>query len=145
MFPFVLIFWWINPTTCVLIPISQSSGVDNTSCLNPNGTLPCRTIGYALAVLNDENFDHEVAFTFSIQDKYYDLRKQIQISQSRADSQIFLTTADNNSKSVISYEFEFSAICGIIIGRETENKTHNIHVSNIANFRASSYCNDTER
>lgn len=140
MFPFLLFFWWINPTTCVLIPISQSSGVDNTSCLNPNGTLPCRTIGYALAVLNDENFDHEVAFTFSIQDRYYDLRKQIQISQSRADRQIFLTTADNNSESVISCEFEFSVICGIIIGRETENKTHNIHVANIEfqNFRASS-------
>ena len=140
MFLFVLLFWWINPTTCVLIPISQSSGVDNTSCLNPNGTLPCRTIGYALAVLNDENFDHEVAFTFSIQDKYYDLRKQIQISQPRADRQISLTTADNISESVISCGFEFSTICGIIIGKETGNKTHNIHLANIEfqNFRASS-------
>lgn len=140
MFLFVLLFWWIYPTNCVLIPISQSSGVDNTSCLNPKGTLPCRTIGYALAVLNDENFDHEVAFTFSIQDKYYDLRKQIQISQPRADRQIFLTTADNNSESVISCGFEFSSICGIIIGKETGNKTHNIHVANIEfrNFRASS-------
>ena len=140
MFLFVLLFWWINPTTCVLIPISQSSGVDNTSCLNPNGTLPCRTIRYALAVLNDENFDHECAFTFSIQDKYYDLRKQIQISQPRADRQISLTTADNNSESVISCGFEFSTICGIIIGKETGNKTHNIHLANIEfqNFRASS-------
>ena len=140
MFLFVLLFWWIHPTTCVLIPISQSSGVDNTSCLNPNGTLSCRTIGYALAVLNDENFDHEVAFTFSIQDKYYDLRKQIQISQLRADRQISLTTADNNPESVISCGFEFSTICGIIIGKEMGNKTHNIHVANIEfrNFRASS-------
>ena len=130
MFLCALLAAWISHALSYDVSISHSFGADNSSCFHPNGTLPCKSINYALGILNDVSFDYETTFVFFIQDKDYDLRSQVQISQPRPDRQIFITTADNLT-SVIRCGID-SGICGIDIGSQTRDiSTFNIHVSNI--------------
>ena len=139
MFLCVLLVTWIAHASALNVSISQKFGVDDTSCFNPNGTLSCQSISYALGILNDATFDNETIFVFSIRDKHYDLQTQVQISQPRMDRHILITSADKSTTTVIRCGFEFS---GVIVGSENGDTitTNNIHISNIEfqQFTASS-------
>ena len=137
MFLSILLAAWIAHVHVASfnVSISQEFGADNTSCFQANETLACKSINYALGILNDVAFDEENTFIFSIRDKHYDLRTQVRISQSRADRHIFITTADN-SRAIVRCGFDFST--GIVIGSQAQSsnalistKSCNIHLSNL--------------
>lgn len=122
---------WISHALSLHVTISQSFGANNMSCYTSNGTLPCRSLNYALEILNDASFSDETTFIFVIQDRIHVLRNQIQISQPRKKRQVFITALV--SRSVIRCGDETLEICGFIFGSQTGGTffTHNIRVSNI--------------
>ena len=129
MFRNILLAAWITAAASVTnVSISQEFGVDDKRCFRANGTRPCKSISFALGILNDVAFYKETLFILSIRDKYHALLSQVNISQPRVDRLVFLTSADDSSTTVISSGSEFS---GLIIGTQTGSTTHNIHVSNI--------------
>lgn len=132
MFLCVLLALLVSDVYSFEVSISQKLGVDNTSCLQPNGKLPCGSINYALRILNDVDFGEETIFVFTIQDRHYDLQDHVQILQPRGDRDIYITSAANSSFTVIRCGNESSA--AITIGsRQTPDvlSTYNVHVSNI--------------
>lgn len=132
MFLCVLLALLVSGASSVEVFISQKLGVDNSSCLQSNGSIPCGSLRYALQILNDVHFGEETIFKFAIQDKNYDLRNHIEILQPRKDRQMFITSAVKDSFTVIRCASESS---GIIMGSQTRtgcpNSTYNVHVSNI--------------
>lgn len=122
---------WISHALSLHVTISQSFGANNISCYTSNGTFPCRSLNYALEILNDASFSDETMFIFVIQDRIHDLRNQIQISQPRKERQVLVTALV--SRSVIRCGDETLEICGFIFGSQTGGTffTYNIHVSNI--------------
>lgn len=130
-------FWWIftaawlSHASSVNVSISQDSGQENPACFLSNGSLPCKTISYALEILDDPAFDEETTFVFSILDEVFYLQTQVKISQPRKDRDIFITTADKSRRTVIRARSESA---GIVMGNEQAElfiSTYNLHVSNI--------------
>lgn len=114
-------FWWIftaawlSHASSVNVSISQDSGQENPACFLSNGSLPCKTISYALEILEDPAFDEETTFVFSILDEVFYLQTQVKISQPRKDRDIFITTADKSRRTVIRARSESA---GIVMGNE---------------------------
>lgn len=130
MFLCVLLTLFLSGASSVEVLISQKLGVDNSSCFQSNGSIPCGSIRYALQILNDVHFGGEKDFKFSIQDRHYDLQDRIQFLQPRQDRRIYITSA-KNSFTVIRCASDSS---GIVMGSKTSsyaNSTYNVHVSNI--------------
>ena len=130
MFLYALLATWISHVLSFNVSISQEFGVNNASCYQPNGNVPCKSISYALGILNDVAFDNETNFIFAIRDRQHDLRAQVQISQPRMDRHIFLTSADESTVSVLHSAANSS---GIAIGSAEVDSisTYNIYVSNL--------------
>lgn len=132
MFLCVLLALLVSGASSVEVFISQKLGVDNSSCLQLNRSIPCGSLRYALQILNDVHFGEETVFKFAIQDRHYDLRNRIEILQPRKDRQIYITSAAKNSFTFIRCASESS---GITLGSQTKtgnpNFTYNVHVSNI--------------
>lgn len=127
----VLLGTWISRVSSINVFISQEFGVDNSSCYHPNGTSPCRSISYALGILNDVTFENETTFIFSIRDKQHNLSSQVFFSQPREDRNIFMTSADNSTATIIRCGSEHARIdIGFAQAGDTVS-TYNIHVSNI--------------
>ena len=139
MLLYVFLATWISHALCFDVSISQKFGVDNSSCYQANGKLPCKSISYALGILNDVAFDNETSFIFSIRDKRHDLRAQVEIFQPRKDRRIFITSADKSTVPVLRCADDSS---GIAIGSSEVDgiSTYNIHVSDLEfqHFSASS-------
>ena len=111
------------------VSISQKLGVDNSSCLQRNGSNPCGSVSYAMRILNESAFAEETVFVFSIQDRHYILQEHVQILQPRMDRYIYITSSSHFS-TVIRSGHDLSAIT---VGSQEANtlSTYNIHISNI--------------
>jgi len=123
MFLCVLLVLLASGASSVDVLVSQKDGVDGTTCLrSSNVSIPCASLRYALQVLKDAEFSEETVFKFHMQGKYYDLRNDVEILQSRKDRRVYITSAEN-SFIVIRGGNESSSI--------TMDAAYNIHISNI--------------
>lgn len=131
-----MIWWifiasWFSHGSSMNVSISQQSGENNVACFNPNGSLPCKTINYALGILSNVTFDRETTFVFSLLDEVLFLHSQISILQPRKIREIYLTSAHESNRTVVRSSSESS---GFVLGSEEAERsvsTYNIHVSNI--------------
>ena len=131
-----MIWWifiasWFSHGSSMNVSISQKSGENNVTCFNPNVSLPCKTINYALGVLNNVTFDRETTFVFSLLDEVLFLHSQILVFQPRKIREIYLTSAHESKRTVVRSSSESS---GFVLGRKEARRsvsTYNIHVSNI--------------
>ena len=123
MFLCVLLALWASGASSVEILVSQKDGVDRTTCLrSSNVSTPCASLRYALQVLNDFEFREETVFKFHMQDRYYYLRNDVEIFQSRKDRHVYITS-DENPFTVMRCANESSGI--------KVDAAYNIHLSNI--------------
>ena len=123
MFLCILLALLASGASSVEILVSQKDGVDRTTCLrSSNVSIPCASLGYALQVLNNAEFSEDTVFNFYMQDRYYDLKNNVEVLQSRKDRSVYITSADNSS-TVIRGASESSGIA--------MDTAYNIHVSDI--------------
>ena len=123
MFLCVLLTLLASGASSVDVFVSEKNGVDRASCLQSNGSTPCGSLRYALQILNQAEFSEKTVFEFHIKDRYYHLKNDVVILQSRKDRHVHITSAEN-SFIVIRCVNESSA--GI-----TMDAAYNIHISNI--------------
>lgn len=127
----VFIASWFSHGSSMNVSISQESGENNATCFNPNGSLPCKTISYALGILSNVSFDRETTFVFSILDEVLFLHSQILILQPRKVREIYITSAHESKRTIVRSSSESSEF---VLGSEEAERsvsTYNIHVSNI--------------
>ena len=102
---------------------------DNSSCLLHIGSLPCRSIDYAIRILVNESFEEYSIFEFFIQDRVYVLENPVQFIQPRSDRWIVINTVGYVS-SIIRCEKNRSA--ALLVGSDADKSTtHNIAISNL--------------
>lgn len=124
MFLCILLALLASGASSAEILVSQKNGVDRTTCLrSSNVSIPCASLRYALQVLNNAEFSEETVFNFYMQDRYYDLKNDVVVLQSRKDRRVYITSADNSSTVIRGANHESSGI--------TMDAAYNIHVSNI--------------
>ena len=123
---FILV--WIEFLSCAfVVRISEPGGTDNTSCLEPNATLPCKSLVFALGALNNTRYQNETEFTFLVEDKVYLLRERIKINQTSASRNVYLKSSNLFGLTVIRCE---DMLAGIEIGSNS-SKTRNINFQNL--------------
>ena len=115
-------------STALVIRISQT-GNDTSSCLESNGTMPCKSVGYALGSLwNPQNYN-ETEFIFSIEYHNYSLEERVIINQTSAARSLYLIGANpDRSRSLITCSHTSA---GIEVGTRAQNGTNSHTTRNV--------------
>lgn len=129
--PFLLTSVWTELFSAGLeIRISKIKGNDNSSCLVSTGTMPCKSVGFALEALGVTENHNETVFAFSIEDEVYSLEERVKITQTSAEKSVYLKSSSMTGRSVIHCG---DSSAGIEIGTKSiyTSKTRNIHFQNL--------------
>ena len=127
-FIFVFILVWIEFfSSALVVRISETGSADNASCLEANATLPCKSLVFALGVLNNTRYQNETEFTLLLEDKNHSLRERIKINQTSPSRSVYLKSSSSTGLTVIRCE---DMLAGIEIGSNS-SKTRNINFQNL--------------
>ena len=128
------LLWTEFLSTALVIRISQT-GNDTSSCLESNGTIPCKSVRYALGALGDRINYNETEFIFSIEHHNYSLEERVIINQTSAAKRLYLIGANStdDSRSLIICN---DTSAGIVVGTPAKtgtksNKTRNVLFQNL--------------
>ena len=121
------LLWTEFLSTAVVIRISQT-GNDTSFCLESNGTMPCKSVGYALGAVWDRKNYNETEFIFSIEYHNYLLEERVIINQTSAAKSLYLIGANPNRRSLIICNHTSA---GIEVGTRAKNGTNSHTTRNV--------------
>ena len=127
--PFLFSLLWTEFLSNALVIRISQTGNDTSSCLESNGTMPCRSIGHALDALWDRKNYNETEFTFLIEYHHYSLKERIVINQTSAGKSLFLIGANSDRNRSLIICSHTSA--GIEIGTPAKTGTNSITARNV--------------
>ena len=128
VFCVIWIDWLLS--AAIVVRVSKITGKDNLSCRVQNATNPCKTVVYALGVLEDKRNHNESKFTFSVEDEVYSLEERVRITQTSTTKSVNLKSSNSTGRSIIRCNYTSA---GIEIGTRYINakKTRNIQFENL--------------
>ena len=113
------------------IRVSTTTGHDNKSCLVSSALGPCKTVGFALNAMEDEENHNQTLFIFQIEDHIHSLDKRINISQTNPRRGIVLQSSHANGSIIRCTDVSAGFDIGSRVTQIRQDKTRNISIENL--------------
>lgn len=113
------------------IRVSTATGHDNKSCLLSSASGPCKTVGFALNAMEDEENHNQTLFIFQIEDHIHSLDKRINISQTNPRRGIVLQSSHANGSIIRCTDVSAGFDIGSRVTQIRQDKTRNISIENL--------------